>query len=136
VVAGLIAMASLSGPSLPASDKMSENFKKAAYEPWISFHEWGMCTLPSEVKPENTADQQVRDLFDQCFEIDSKKLGFSGKLMTDDLKSKYNDLNDEQAQIKQQMDRIFEANGYEDADTTLRKRMEEKLNPKKVKTKK
>lgn len=69
IVAGLIALAVFSQPALPASDKMSETFKKGAYENWVSYHEVGVCVLPSEVKPENTADQQVRELFDQCAQL-------------------------------------------------------------------
>src|SRR5260370_274780 len=123
IAAGLIALAVFSGPSLRAADKMSETFKKGAYEHWLSYHRFGGCVLPSEVKPQNTADQQVRDLFDQCFEYSAKKLGLSGKLPTDDLRRQYNDADDEEKRIKGQIDAIFRANGCEDADTTIRKRL-------------
>jgi hypothetical protein len=124
IVAGLITLAVFSEPSLPMSDKMSANFKKASYEAWLAYHQFGLCSLRSE-KPENTADQLVRELFDQCFEYDRKKLELSGKLLTDDLRGQYNDANAEQERIMGQVDAIFKANGYEDADTILRRKREE-----------
>lgn len=125
IVAGLIALAVLSEPSLPVSDKMSANFKKAAYEDWLAYHQFGLCSLRSEAKPENSVDQQVKELFDQCFEYDRKKIELSGKLLTDDLRGQYNDADAEQKRIMGQVDAIFKADGYEDANTILQKRLQE-----------
>ena len=124
VVVGIIGLLwAFQPPRLPMSDKMSGGFKKAAYEHWIRYHEVGGCVLPSEIAPQNTADQEVRSLFDSCFEFEGKKLSLNGKLATDDLRKQYNDWDDQESSIKSEIDKIFMANGYKDPEKIVKEEL-------------
>lgn len=114
----------LNWSNLPQSNTMSENFRKKAWPAAVSTS----CAL-NDAKPENSADQLVADLFEQCFSLDMEMLKLrSSAYMTDSMKEKYNSLETQRNQVEGQIQRIFKDEGL-DVEAEREKRFR-KLLPK------
>lgn len=109
LVGAVLVAVVLNWSNLPQSNTMSENFRNKAWPAAVSTS----CAL-NDAKPENSADQRVADLFEQCFSLDMEMLKLrSSTYMTDSMKEKYDSLETEHNQVEGQIQSIFKDEGLD-----------------------
>jgi hypothetical protein len=109
VIGGLAALWVTRSPALPVSAKMSDAFKKQAFPAVVGTG----CAL-NGAKPQNSADQRVADLFEECFQYDNKMIDLrSNPDMTDSMKEEYDSLADKRRAVRGELELIFKEEGMD-----------------------